>query len=58
MSAPGGVAAPGLKERVATLEAEVAMLRGALVKLAAEIGAANPLESTAGATAGEGGQAS
>jgi uncharacterized protein YceH (UPF0502 family) len=50
----------GLGERVAKLEAEVAMLRGALVKLAAEIGAANPLETAGhpGAAADQGGQAS
>jgi uncharacterized protein YceH (UPF0502 family) len=57
VSASGGVAAPALKDRVATLEAEVATLRGALLKLAGEIGAANPFENDAAAEAGEGGQA-
>lgn len=41
-SAPSG--APTLGQRVAQLEGEVAMLRVALIKLAAEIGAGNPLE--------------
>ena len=54
----GGGVAPGLKERVATLEAEVATLRSALLKLAGEIGASNPFGSDAVAESGEGGQAS
>jgi uncharacterized protein YceH (UPF0502 family) len=56
--ASGGGA--GMAERVAKLEAEVTTLRAALIKLAAEIGAANPLENGAetAAEAGEGGQGS
>ena len=42
-SAPSTGASATLGQRVAQLEGEVAMLRGALVKLAAEIGAGNPL---------------
>lgn len=40
---PAAGASATLGQRVAQLEGEVAMLRGALVKLAAEIGASNPL---------------
>ncbi len=42
-STPSTGASTTLGQRVAQLEGEVAMLRGALVKLAAEIGATNPL---------------
>jgi hypothetical protein len=50
----------GMADRVAKLEAEVAALRAALVKLAGEVGAGNPFETNEGseAAAGEGGQAS
>jgi uncharacterized protein YceH (UPF0502 family) len=41
--APVVGASATLGQRVAQLEGEVAMLRGALVKLAAAIGASNPL---------------
>jgi hypothetical protein len=57
-----GGGATGVGDRVAKLEAEVATLRAALVKLAAEIGAAHPFENGAAEAAtteaGEGGQAS
>jgi uncharacterized protein YceH (UPF0502 family) len=57
-----GGGAPGVADRVAKLEAEVATLRAALVKLAGEIGVANPFENAAEAAAtteaGEGGHAS
>jgi hypothetical protein len=57
LTAGGGSGTVG--ERVAKLEEEVRALRAALVKLAGEIGAANPLEDAAGAaTVSEGGQAS